>query len=303
MKEEFIKLLQEKNITFSLNEPMSKHTSFKVGGVADIYIIANSIDEIQFVLKNAKTSCIPMYIIGNGTNILVKDNGIRGIVLKLNLTNIQIKQNGDEITVLVDSGVKLGTLSQKLLQQSITGFEFASGIPGTIGGAVRMNAGAHGKEMKDIVINTTYINKEDGNLYTINNSEHEFEYRNSIFGKKDYIILSSELKLCKGNKEKIKAQMDEYLKFRKENQPIEYPSGGSTFKRGVDFITAKLIDECGLKGYKIGGAEVSKKHAGFIINTGNATANNILDLVKFIKETVYEKTGKKIELEIEVIGE
>ncbi len=302
MTKSFVKKIQENNIKISLNESMSKHTSFKVGGNADIFIVIDSIEQLQYVLKEAKTTKLPIYVIGNGTNILVKDKGIRGIVLKLDLNSIDIKENDDEVLVNVESGVKLGTLAQKLLQNSITGFEFASCIPGTIGGAIRMNAGAHGNEMKDIVTKTTYIDL-DGNIHTIDNKEHQFEYRNSIFSKKQYIILATQLKLYKGNRNQIKLEMDKNLKFRKEKQPIEYPNAGSTFKRGNDFITAQLIDKCGLKGYTIGDAQVSDKHAGFIINRGNATAKDILDLIEYTKEVVFKNTGKIIELEIEVLGE
>ena len=176
------------------------------------------------------------------------------------------------------------------------------GIPGTIGGAIRMNAGAHGSEMKDIVMHTTYIDNL-GNINTISNKEQEFSYRNSIFTKNKWIILEATLQLEYGNKEEISMKMDEYAKYRKEKQPITYPSAGSTFKRGEDYITAKLIDECGLKEYSVGGAKISGLHAGFIINTGNATAKDVLELVEYTKKKVYEKFNKKIELEIEVIGE
>ncbi len=176
------------------------------------------------------------------------------------------------------------------------------GIPGTIGGAVRMNAGAHGKEMKDIVVKTTYMDF-DGNINTINNKQQKFAYRKSIFVSKKWIILSTELELQYRDKEEIISKLEEYTKYRREKQPITYPSAGSTFKRGEDFITAKLIDEAGLRGYSIGGAKVSDLHAGFIINTGNATAEDVLKLVDYITKTVYNKFGKKIELEIEVVGE
>lgn len=176
------------------------------------------------------------------------------------------------------------------------------GIPGTIGGAVRMNAGAHGKEMKDIVVKTTYMDFE-GNINTIDHIEQEFSYRKSIFATKKWIILETELELQYTNKEEIKLKMEEYASYRREKQPITYPNAGSTFKRGEDFITAKLIDDAGLKGYSIGGAKVSEKHAGFIINTGNATAEDVLNLITYITETVYKRFNKNIELEIEVIGE
>lgn len=177
-----------------------------------------------------------------------------------------------------------------------------AGIPGTIGGAVRMNAGAHGKEMKDIVVKTTYIDFE-GNINTIDSTKQEFTYRKSIFASKDWIILSTELELQYSNKEEITSKLEEYANYRLKKQPITYPSAGSTFKRGEDFITAKLIDEAGIKGYEIGGAKVSTLHSGFIINTGNATAEDVLKLVDYITETVYKKFGKKIELELEVVGE
>lgn len=199
-------------------------------------------------------------------------------------------------------GNKNAEVAQKLLNLEIQGFEFASGIPGTIGGAVKMNAGAYGKEMKDIVFSTTYMEK-DGSIRKIGLDEHKFEYRKSIFGEKDYIILESTLKLQKGKKADIEAKMQEYLNSRKEKQPYDKLSAGSTFKRGSNYITAKLIDECGLKGKTIGGAMVSEKHAGFIINTGNATSQNILDLIELVKKTVHEKTGQNIELEVEIIGE
>ena len=176
------------------------------------------------------------------------------------------------------------------------------GIPGTIGGAIKMNAGAYGSEMKDIVFETTYMDF-DGNIRNLNLDEHQFEYRKSIFLNKKYIILESTLKLKKGKKSEILDRMNEYKALRYEKQPVDKPSAGSTFKRGDGFITAKLIDECGLRGKKIGGAMVSEKHAGFIVNNGNATCEDVLKIIEFVKETVYNKTGKKIELEIEVVGE
>lgn len=189
-----------------------------------------------------------------------------------------------------------------LLKEEIEGFEFASGIPGTIGGAIRMNAGAHGKEIKDILVETTYIDY-NGNLHTISNNEHMFSYRHSRFFEDKNIIISSKIKLKYGNKQIIKAKMQEYFNFRREKQPVSMASAGSTFKRGEDFITAKIIDDCGLKGFSIGDAEVSSKHAGFIVNKGKATAEDVLKLVEYVKKIVYEKTSKNIELEIEVVGD
>ncbi len=284
------------------NESMSKHTSFKIGGNADILVKANNEKDIKSVLEISNKENIPIYVMGNGSNILVKDNGIRGIVLMICMDIYKIDKQENKTIVTAGAGVKLGGLAQELLKQEITGFEFASGIPGTIGGAIRMNAGAHGKEMKDIVVTTTYID-EYGNLKTISNKEQEFSYRNSVFSKNKWIIINTVLEFEYGTKEEIQEKMQEYARYRKEKQPITYPSAGSSFKRGEDFITAKLIDECGLKGYSIGGAKISDLHAGFIINTGNATADDVLKLVEYTKEKVFEKFNKTIELEIEVIGE
>ena len=328
-----------------MNEPMNTHTTFRVGGIADIFIKVTNIKQLIFVIKIAKKNKIHITIIGNGSNILVKDNGIRGIVIKIEFEDIKLEyieqktknatkdyisynetNNNEEVIAIVGAGVKLGVLAQELLKKEISGFEFASNIPGTIGGAIKMNAGAYGSEMKDIVISTKcldlkrynmitqkfniddieieeYVEKSDEpEIIELSNNEQKFEYRNSIFSNKRYVILETKLKLRKSNYEDIKNKMDEFLKSRREKQP-NLPSAGSTFKRGDDYITAKLIDECGLKGYTIGGAKVSEKHAGFIVNTGDATAQNILDLIEYIKKVVYEKTGKSIKLEVEVMGD
>ena len=309
-----------------VNEPMKKYTSFKVGGNADLLIKVKDVKELMYAIKIADKYYLPVTIIGNGSNILVRDNGITGIVIKIEFDNMEKEKKKDFAIVTVGAGVKLMKLAQLLLNEGISGFEFASGIPGTIGGAVKMNAGAYGTEMKDIVISTKCLelnknskpirknniddieitepgsNIDENNIIELNNKEQEFRYRNSIFSDKRYIVLETKLKLPYGNKEDIKAKMEELNKSRKEKQP-DLPSAGSTFKRGDDFITAKLIDECGLKGYAIGGAQVSEKHAGFIVNTGDATAQDIIDLIDYVKKVVYEKTGKTIELEVEILGE
>lgn len=309
-----------------MNEPMKKYTSFKVGGNADLLIKVKDVKELMHAIKIADNYYLPITIIGNGSNILVRDHGISGIVIKIEFDKIEIDKQNDYAIVTVGAGVKLMRLAQELLNKEISGFEFASGIPGTIGGAVRMNAGAYGTEMKDIVISTKCIklekankskrkdniddieitepgsNIDENNIVELDNKEQEFRYRNSIFSDKKYIVLETKLKLPYGNKEDIKAKMEEFNKSRKEKQP-DLPSAGSTFKRGKDFITAKVIDECGLKGYTIGGAQVSEKHAGFIVNIGDATAQDIIDLIDYVKKVVYEKTGKTIELEVEILGE
>ena len=281
-----------------IDEPMSKYTSFKIGGPAECLIKIQNFEELKSILKLSKKENIQLTVIGNGSNLLVSDDGIKGIVLKIEIDTFEI--NEEFAHLKVGSGVKLAFIAQKCLKKEIAGFEFASGIPGTIGGAIRMNAGAHGKEMKDVVTSITYMDR-NGEIHKIQNEEAKFEYRHSMFADKDYIILEVELELEKGNKEEIQSKMTEYATYRKEKQPIEYPSAGSTFKRGADFITAKLIDDCGLKGYQIGGAQISEKHAGFIINKGNATAEDVIKLMEYTKEQIYNKFGKIIEAEIEIL--
>lgn len=277
---------------------MSEHTTFKVGGKADYFVRASSLAEVKYVLDLAKSNNIPIFVIGSGSNLLVLDGGIRGIVLKPELKDISIEGE----TVTCGSGVSLTLVSKLASENSLAGLEFACGIPGTIGGAIKMNAGAYGSEMKDIVKTTTYID-DNGDLATLSGVKHEFEYRKSFFSKQSYVIISTVLKIKKGDKTEILKKMKTNINSRVEKQPVEMPSAGSTFKRGKDFVTAALIDEAGLKGYRIGGAEVSTKHAGFIVNTGNATAKDILELIKYVKTEIKNKFNKDIELEILVIGE
>lgn len=285
------------------NEPMSKHTSFRIGGPADYFVKVSNLAEIKFVLELVEKNNIPLTVIGNGTNLLVSDKGIRGIVLKPEFNDFTVKRTKNRARIIVGSGFPIGKLSNIALKEELTGVEFLAGIPGTVGGAVRMNAGAHGREMKDVILSTKYIEK-NGKVKKINLQEHEFEYRNSIFSKLDVIILETELELRYGEKEKISKTVDEYMKSRIDKQPLELPSAGSTFKRVSDkIITAKLIDECGLKGYRIGDAAVSEKHAGFVVNLGNATCKDVVQLTEYIKEKVKEKFNQDIELEILMIGE
>ena len=247
-----------------IDEPMRKHTNFKIGGNADVFVIAKNIEEIKCVIKFSKENNILLTILGNGSNVLVSDKGIRGIVLQVGTKEIKIEKQKNAL-VEVEAGVMLGALAQVLLKQSISGFEFAAGIPGSIGGAIRMNAGAYGGEMKDIVKDVTVLN-EKGQISVLTNEECEFSYRHSRFTDSKEIVIKVTLKLPLGNEAEIKAKMDEYDQSRREKQPLNLPSAGSTFKRGSDFITAKLIDECGLKGYTSGDAQVSTLHAGFVVN-------------------------------------
>lgn len=300
-------ILENSNLTIPkdnilYNEDMKKHTTFKIGGPAECFIKIKTKEQLKEILNIAEENKIPVTILGNGSNILVLDGGIKGITLTIQIEYIDIKQNGEKYKINVGGGYKLSKLTQICLKNEISGFEELSGIPGTIGGAVSMNAGAHGKEMKDIVekIKCVDIN---GNEKEFSNEEANFEYRKSIFKGNSYIVTEVVLNLEKGKYDEIKAKMDKYSQYRKTKQPIEYPSAGSTFKRGKDYITAKLIDDAGLKGYSIGDAVVSTKHSGFVINKGNASAKDVLDLVKYIKDTIEEKFNKKIELEIEVVGE
>ena len=293
------KVIPEENI--KINEPMSKHTSFKTGGPAEIYIIGKTLEQIQAVLKYSNQNNIKLYIIGNGSNLLISDEGIKGIVLKIAVDNIETLESDFGVLVKAGAGVKIMALAQILKKDGITGFEELAGIPGTMGGANYMNAAAYGKELKDIIVSTKAINKETGEIETLKNEEQELKYRSSIFKNRKYIIIETMLNLQKGIPEEIERKMSNFSNQRKQKQPIEYPSAGSTFKRGEKFITAKLIDECGLKGYQIGGAQISEKHAGFIINKNNATSKDILDLIKYTKKKVFEKFGVQIEEEVEII--
>ena len=284
------------------DEPMSKHTSLKIGGSADYFIIVETVDELKLLIKFAKKNKIPITVVGNGTNLLVRDGGIRGFTIKLGFKDFKIRKTTDDVIITVDAGMSLSALSAIALKEELTGLEFLSGIPGTIGGALRMNAGAYGKEMKDIVIKTKYLD-ENEKIKNLNLKEHKFEYRNSIFSTINAIILDTTLRVQKGKKQDIEEKIKEYSESRKKTQPLEYPNAGSTFKRIEVTPTAKLIDDCGLKGYSIGGAEVSNKHAGFIINKEKATAKDVLELSKYVKEQVKKKFNKDIELEILVLGE
>lgn len=285
------------------DEPMKKHTSFKIGGIADYFILINTKEQLIELLKLCKEYNKKYFIIGNGTNLLVTDKGFRGVVIKLKLEKIEIEETENEAIINVESGYQLIKLSKVALEYGLEGLEFAAGIPGTVGGAIRMNAGAYGGEIKDVVVSTKYLDVEDYNIKVLNFDEQEFSYRKSIFAKKPYIILETKLKLKKGNKDIIKSKMEENNKSRFAKQPIEFANAGSTFKRKEGISTAQLIDECGLKGYSIGDAEVSTKHAGFLINKGNATFEDMDKLIKYVQKTIYENYNIKIELEVLVIGE
>ena len=298
--EKLEKIINKKN--FLKNEPMSKHTSFRIGGSADYFIKIQTLEELKGIMRLVKQEKIPYQIVGNGTNLLVQDNGIRGFVVKLELDDYSIEKNEDFVYIKVGSGMTLARLAFIALENELTGLEEISGIPGTVGGAVKMNAGAYGREMKDIVVCSKCMN-ENCEIVELDLQSHEFGYRNSIFSKNKLIILETTIKLIYGSKDLIKEKMEEYKKSRIKKQPLEFPNAGSTFKRIEGIPTAKLIDECGLKGFSIGDAEISEKHAGFIINKGSATSKEVLELVKEVKTKVKQKFDKDIELEIIVLGE
>lgn len=298
--EELQKILSSDEIFCA--EDMKNHTSFKIGGKADYFVKPSNIDKIRDVLKFAKNNNVPLTVVGNGSNLLVKDGGIRGITLKPDLQDISIYENDDDVEIVVGAGYAVSKLAMIATSKEITGLEFLTGIPGTIGGAVRMNAGAFGSEMKDCVISTKCMDY-DGNIIEINGEEHQFGYRISVFANKPYIILETKLNLKYGEKAKIEAKVLDCINQRKDKQPLTMPSAGSVFKRGNGFVTAHLIDEAGLKGYSIGDAEVSEIHAGFIVNKGNATANDVIALIDYIKKVIFEKYKVNLELEVLIVGE
>lgn len=296
--EELEKLVSKENIKY--NESMKKYTTMKVGGNVECLVTPTSINEITQVVKFARENNIKLYVLGNGSNVIVKDEGILGIVLKLSNKFADVKIDGEYITAL--SGATMPYVSMLAKKNMLSGLEFACGIPGTIGGGAKMNAGAYGSEMSNVIEEVTYID-EDLNIKTIKNKECNFSYRHSIFTQnKDFVIVEVKMKLEKGNLKDIEEKMEEYRKARTEKQPLEYPNSGSIFKRPEGYFVGKLVQDAGLRGKTIGGAQVSTKHTGFIVNVGNATCKDVEDLIKFVQDTVYEKFGVKLETEVEFIG-
>ena len=296
LESEIIKIVGKDNL--KINEPMMRHTTFKVGGMAKFLVTPRRIDDIIGIVNWCKSNNIYYCILGNGSNVLVKDSGIDGVVIKIasNFSSIDVS----DTRIRADAGALLVTIAKKALEASLGGFEFASGIPGTLGGAIVMNAGAYGREMKDVVLETKVLTM-DGEIVTLTNEQHEFKYRDSLIQENNYIVLESTLELYNDDKQKIKDYMIELQKKRMDSQPLKYPNAGSTFKRPEGYFAAKLIQDAGLKGYEIGGAMVSTKHAGFIINKGNATADDILNLISYVKNTVYDKFGVILEPEVKNI--
>ncbi len=300
MYSDIIKLCNHLDCTAISNEPLKKHTSFKIGGPADLFVYVNSIDNLKIILNYINTQNIPFFILGNGTNILASDEGFRGVVI--NLTKIPKKlsiENNNIITC--SSGVSLARVCVFALKNSLSGLEFAWGIPGSCGGALFMNAGAYGSDMSDIILEGSHI-KEDGTEEILMKDKLNLTYRKSYYSDKPFIITSIKMQLKNENSTIIRSKMYENILKRKTKQPLEFPNAGSIFKRPEGYYAGTLIEQCGLKGKKIGGAMVSPKHAGFIVNTGDATSADVCNLINLIKETVYKKTGVTLECEIKTLG-
>lgn len=282
-----------------LDEPMKLHTTFRIGGNADYFAKPESIDEIKELIMCAKKHGIAYYVLGNGSNILVSDDGYRGMIIRIGDEFSDIKML-EQNTISVQAGAKLSKVGNELAAKGLSGFEFATGIPGTVGGAVAMNAGAYGGEIKDIIVSATVLTPS-GDILTLSNDELELGYRTSIIQKKGYVVLLAEFKLLKGEESQIRARIKELAEKRREKQPLEYPSAGSTFKRPEGFFAGKLISDAGLKGFKVGEAQISEKHAGFVINTGNATAKDVIKLTDEVKRKIMQDYGIELELEIKQI--
>lgn len=294
----FFEFCEEKKIEYKQNEAMKFHTSFKIGGEADVFISVKTVEELKFVLVKAKSLGIPFFILGKGSNLLVSDNGIEGLVISL-LKMDEVLCDGDEITAF--AGASLANVCNKAYENSLEGLEFAYGIPGSIGGALYMNAGAYGGEMCQVVKSAEYITL-NGEIGRIDAKDMALGYRTSIFKTGDMVITSVTLKLQKGDKTEIKSKMDDFIGRRIAKQPLEFPSAGSTFKRPTGYFAGALIEENGLKGRSVGGAQVSEKHAGFIINTGDATCMDVRNLILEIQNIIKEKNGVKLETEVIFVG-
>ena len=298
IKQKFCRLLGEEQVLFQ--EPMSSHTTFRIGGPADYFLIPKSPEQIRGVLDICREEGLPYFILGNGSNLLVSDRGYRGVIIQIFRNLNQITVEGESIRV--GAGALLSGIAAAAKNAALTGFEFAGGIPGTIGGAVVMNAGAYGGEMKDILREVTVMT-EEGEIRVIPAKDLEMGYRTSVIKKAGYLVLEVQISLKKGDPEAISDRMRELARMRTSKQPLEYPSAGSTFKRPEGYFAGKLIMDSGLRGYRVGGAQVSEKHCGFVINTGNATAEDVKTLMEDVAQKVQEKFGVVLEPEVKFLGE
>ena len=294
----FIKSIEKSGIAFKKDLPMKEHTSFRIGGNADAAVFPHSREQLVDILTVAGDVGIPTFVVGKGSNLLVSDEGYRGvIVFTEGMDRVEFEGN----TVYAESGVSLTSLSRMVAERGLSGLEFAYGIPGSVGGAVYMNAGAYNSEMKNVTLSSDWWSPSLG-YGTFTGEEQGFDYRESAYMNSDKVILGCRIALAEGNSEEISAYCRELMSRRREKQPLEYPSAGSAFKRYPGRFTGQMIDEAGLKGYSVGGASVSTKHAGFIVNMGNATACDVVELVKRIKEIIFEKEGVMIESEIRYLS-
>ena len=298
MLEKLQKMLGEAKVL--VNEPMASHTTFRIGGPADYFVMPETVEELANVLKVCKEENVPYFILGNGSNLLVGDKGFRGVVIQLYKNFDGLSIEGTKITA--KSGAMLIRVAKEAGKAGLTGLEFASGIPGTIGGAMVMNAGAYGGEMKDVVTSVTVLTK-DGDIKILSGDEMNFRYRGSVIEDEGYIVLEAVMELKEGNLEEIQARIDELSVQRRTKQPIEYPSAGSTFKRPEGYFAGKLIQDAELRGYQVGGAQVSEKHCGFVINAGGATAADVMQLMQDVSDKVQEQFGVTLEPEVKRIGE
>lgn len=302
MKKEFYdaltQLTAEKNVL--TDEPMKKHVTFRVGGAADYFVSPESAEEVQKIILLCKEAGMPYYILGNGSNLLVSDHGYRGVIIQIYKSMSEVSVKGELVTA--QAGALLSAIAAKAAEESLTGFEFASGIPGTIGGAAVMNAGAYGGEMKDVLEQVTVLTKE-GELLTLPREELEMGYRTSRVAKNRYIVLEAVIRLRYGEQKQIRETMNELKEKRTTKQPLEYPSAGSTFKRPEGYFAGKLIEDAGLRGFQVGGAQVSEKHCGFVINKDNATAAEVRELIRQVSERVKANSGVTLEPEVKMLGE
>ena len=299
--QELKKQLYSKNINVIENAPMSQYTSFKAGGEAKMLVIVETVEELKEVLQTVADSQIKSMMLGNGSNTLFKDSGYDGVVIKLGEAFSACEHLGGG-RVVAGASVLMSVLAKYLLRESLSGFEFASGIPGSLGGAVFMNAGAYGGELKDILVSAKAVSRDGSEVREFTAEELELSYRHSALEDNGYIVISAQLQLQPGVQEEIQAKMRELMEKRNTKQPVQYPSAGSTFKRPEGYFAGKLIEDAGLKGVSVGGAQVSVLHSGFVINRGGATATDILDLMTLVQNTVYDQFGVKLEPEVRIIG-
>ena len=298
IKKMFCELLGRDHVL--TDEPMKQHTTFKIGGPADYFLVPETGEEVGEIIKICRKTDTPYFILGNGSNLLVGDGGYRGAVIQVyrNMSAVTV----DGTTITAQAGALLSAVAAAAKNASLTGFEFAGGIPGTVGGAAVMNAGAYGGEMKDVLVEVTVMDAE-GKIFAISAEKLELGYRTSVIKKAGYIVLEAKIRLKEGDQEAIRERMKELTIQRTTKQPLEYPSAGSTFKRPEGYFAGKLVMDSGLRGYQVGGARISEKHCGFVINAGDATAKDVRTLMDNVRDIVYEKYGVTLEPEVKFLGE